>query len=84
KGAKSRIVIPFLGNIQPSEVVKEILIIVLAKVIWDHNRTYKVHLFIFHACLLLKIGLFTLLPLILIMLQPDLGTAPVFIAIMSG
>lgn len=84
KGAKSWIVIPFLGNIQPSEVVKVILIVVLAKVIWDHNRTYKIHHFSYDAWLLLKIGLFTLMPLILIMLQPDLGTALVFIAIMSG
>lgn len=52
--------------------------------IWDHNRTYKVHRFSYDAWLLLKIGLFTLMPLILIMLQPDLGTALVFIAIMSG
>ncbi|AHI56856.1 rod shape-determining protein RodA [Listeria ivanovii] len=84
KGAKSWIVIPFLGNIQPSEVVKVILIIVLAKVIWDHNRAYKVHRFSYDMWLLVKMGLFTLFPLILIMLQPDLGTALVFIAIMSG
>ncbi|WP_271004876.1 rod shape-determining protein RodA [Listeria seeligeri] len=84
KGAKSWIVIPFLGNLQPSEVVKVILIIVLAKVIWDHNRAYKIHRLGSDTWLLTKIGLFTLAPLILIMLQPDLGTALVFIAIMSG
>ncbi|MCH2910585.1 FtsW/RodA/SpoVE family cell cycle protein, partial [Listeria monocytogenes] len=79
KGAKSWFVIPFLGIIQPSEVVKVILIVVLGKVIWDHNRTYKIHRFSSDAWLLLKIGLFTLMPLILIMLQPDFGTALVFI-----
>ncbi|EFI84891.1 rod shape-determining protein RodA [Listeria grayi] len=84
KGAKSWIIIPFLGSIQPSEIVKVILIIVLAKVIWDHNRKYQVHTFAYDSWLLLKIGIFTLVPLIFIMLQPDLGTALVFIAIMSG
>ncbi|EUJ28391.1 Rod shape-determining protein RodA [Listeria grayi] len=84
KGAKSWIIIPFLGSIQPSEIVKVILIIVLAKVIWDHNRKYQVHTFAYDSWLLLKIGIFTLVPLIFILLQPDLGTALVFIAIMSG
>lgn len=84
KGAKSWIIIPFLGSIQPSEIVKVILIIVLAKVIWDHNHKYQVHTFAYDSWLLLKIGIFTLIPLIFIMMQPDLGTALVFIAIMSG
>lgn len=84
KGAKSWIVIPFLGNIQPSEIVKVILIIVLARVIWDHNRKYKIHTFAYDSLLLLKISIFTLIPLVFILKQPDLGTALVFIAIMSG
>ncbi|MBA3927352.1 rod shape-determining protein RodA [Listeria rustica] len=83
-GAKSWIIIPFLGSLQPSEVVKVILIIVLAKVIWDHNRKYKLHTVKLDFLLLVKIGIITIIPIGLIMLQPDLGTGLVFIAIMSG
>ncbi|WP_163654897.1 rod shape-determining protein RodA [Listeria sp. PSOL-1] len=84
KGAKSWIVIPFLGSIQPSEVVKVILIIVLAKVIWDHNKKYSSHRIGNDIFLLIKIFACTAVPLVFIMLQPDLGTALVFIAIMTG
>ncbi|EUJ50980.1 rod shape-determining protein RodA [Paenilisteria rocourtiae] len=83
-GAKSWIIIPFLGSLQPSEVVKVILIIVLAKVIWDHNRKHKMHTVKFDFLLLVKMGIITVIPIGLIMLQPDLGTGLVFIAIMSG
>ncbi|MBC2161122.1 rod shape-determining protein RodA [Listeria booriae] len=83
-GARSWIIIPFLGNLQPSEVVKVILIIVLAKVIWDHNRKFRTHTVKYDFWLLVKMGMFTLVPIGLIMLQPDLGTGLVFIAIMSG
>ncbi|WP_430535303.1 rod shape-determining protein RodA [Listeria rocourtiae] len=83
-GAKSWIIIPFLGSLQPSEVVKVILIIVLAKVIWDHNRKYKMHTVKLDFLLLVKMGIITIIPIGLIMLQPDLGTGLVFIAIMSG
>ncbi|KGL39211.1 rod shape-determining protein RodA [Listeria newyorkensis] len=83
-GAKSWIIIPFLGSLQPSEVVKVILIITLAKVIWDHNRKYKMHNVKYDFLLLVKMGIITIIPIGLIMLQPDLGTGLVFIAIMSG
>ncbi|EUJ23904.1 putative cell division protein RodA, FtsW [Listeria grandensis FSL F6-0971] len=83
-GAKSWIIIPFLGSLQPSEVVKVILIIVLAKVIWDHNRKYTMHTVKYDFLLLVKMGIITVIPIGLIMLQPDLGTGLVFIAIMSG
>ncbi|EUJ31358.1 putative cell division protein RodA, FtsW [Listeria floridensis FSL S10-1187] len=84
KGAKSWIIIPFLGSIQPSEIVKVIMIIVLAKVIMDHNKKFKMHSVKSDFWLLAKFALVLVLPLALIMLQPDLGTALVFIAIVSG
>ncbi|EIA21605.1 rod shape-determining protein RodA [Listeria fleischmannii] len=84
KGAKSWIIIPFLGSLQPSEVVKVIIIIVLAKVIMDHNNKFKVHTIKYDFWLIVKIGLFAAVPLVLIMLQPDLGTTLVFIAIIAG
>lgn len=84
KGAKSWIIIPFLGSIQPSEIVKVIMIIVLARVIMSHNKKHQIHTVKYDFLLLIKMGLIMLPPMALIMLQPDLGTALVFIAIASG
>jgi rod shape determining protein RodA len=72
-----------LGTIQPSEFVKVFLILALAKVIVDHhqnnqNKTTQTDLW-----LLVKIGLVTAAPLILV-IKEDLGTSLVFIAIMGG
>ena len=72
-----------LGTIQPSELVKVFLILALAKVIIDHhhnnqNKSTKSDLW-----LLVKIGLVTMGPLILV-IKEDLGTSLVFIAIMLG
>ncbi len=69
---------------QPSEVVKVALIIMLARVITGHNiqiddRTEKTDL-----RLLGKIGMWSLPMLLLIILQNDLGTTLVFLAIIVG
>ncbi|HEL8194061.1 TPA: rod shape-determining protein RodA [Listeria monocytogenes] len=84
KGSKSWISIGSLGSLQPSELMKSFLILALAKVIWDHNKKYKLHTVSLDMQLLLKIGIVSILPLGLVALQPDLGTILVFIAIIIG
>lgn len=80
KGSKSWISIGSLGSLQPSELMKSFLILALAKVIWDHNKKYKLHTVSLDMQLLLKIGIVSILPLGLVALQPDLGTILVFIS----
>lgn len=69
---------------QPSEVVKVALIIMLSRVITEHNmhiddRTEKTDM-----NLLLKIAMWSAPPLLLVILQNDLGTTLVFLAIIIG
>ncbi|WP_319466771.1 FtsW/RodA/SpoVE family cell cycle protein [uncultured Trichococcus sp.] len=69
---------------QPSEVMKVALIIMLARVITEHNmqiddRTEKTDM-----NLLLKIAMWSAPPLLLVILQNDLGTTLVFLAIIIG
>jgi len=83
-GAKAWYRVPGMGSLQPAELEKVFIILVLAKVIDDHhqkniNKTLKTDTW-----LLVKIVFFTLIPLLLVMQQPDLGTGLVFIAIMLG
>lgn len=71
-------------SLQPSEFMKIILTIALANVIYRHNR------FTHHKdtqsdfMLLVKIGLTAALPMGLILLQNDLGTTLVLLAIILG
>ncbi|MFE8696635.1 FtsW/RodA/SpoVE family cell cycle protein [Cytobacillus sp. FJAT-53684] len=83
-GAKAWYRVPGMGSLQPSELVKVFIILVLAKVIDDHHQKNRIKTIQTDLWLLLKIGLFTMLPLLLVMQQPDLGTGLVFIAIMLG
>lgn len=69
---------------QPSEVMKVAIIIMLARVITEHNmqiddRTEKTDM-----NLLLKIAMWSAPPLLLVILQNDLGTTLVFLAIIIG
>ena len=69
---------------QPSEVVKVALIIMLARAITEHtmqidDRTEKTDM-----NLLLKIAMWSAPPLLLVILQNDLGTTLVFLAIIIG
>nr|WP_321303294.1 FtsW/RodA/SpoVE family cell cycle protein [uncultured Trichococcus sp.] len=69
---------------QPSEVMKVAFIIMLARVITEHNmqiddRTEKTDM-----NLLLKIAMWSAPPLLLVILQNDLGTTLVFLAIIIG
>lgn len=79
-GAKAWFHTPVV-NLQPAEFMKTFYILALAKMISSHHeknplKTLKTDFF-----LLSKIGILVLLPLGFILLQPDLGTALVFIAI---
>jgi rod shape determining protein RodA len=83
-GAKSWYKVPGMGSLQPSELVKVFLILVIARVIKDHHQKNIIKTIKTDFWLLIKIGLVTFVPLILVMQQPDLGTSLVFIAIMIG
>jgi rod shape determining protein RodA len=83
-GAKSWFKVPALGSLQPSEFVKIFLILALAKVIEDHHLKNPVKTIQSDFWLLIKMGITTIIPIGLIMLQPDLGTSLVFLAIMLG
>ena len=83
-GAKSWYRFPAMGTLQPSELVKVFIILALARVIVDHNQKYRLKTVQSDFWLLLKIGIITMLPLLLVMQQPDLGTSLVYIAIMLG
>ncbi|OIK16787.1 rod shape-determining protein RodA [Bacillus sp. MUM 116] len=82
-GAKSWFIIHGFG-IQPSEFVKTFLILALSRVITQHQEKFKGKSLKLDFLLLLKLGITTAVPLGLIMLQPDLGTALVILSILTG
>ena len=83
-GAKSWFIIPGIGSIQPSEFVKTFVILALSKVIYTHNSHYLDKTLRTDWYLFFKMAATTAVPLGLIMLQPDLGTSLVIIAIFTG
>ncbi|MDP4161987.1 MAG: rod shape-determining protein RodA [Bacillota bacterium] len=83
-GAKSWFKVPAMGSLQPSEFVKVFIILALAKVIDDHHIKNPVKTIQTDLWLLGKLLIVTLVPVMLVMLQPDLGTSLVFIAILLG
>lgn len=83
-GAKSWFVIKRVGSLQPSEIVKVLLIMALSKQLVVHHHKHQQKTWKTDCLLLTKMVLITLLPLSLIMLQPDLGTALVMLAILAG
>ena len=83
-GARSWFILPGIGSIQPAEFMKVFLILGLAKTISAHHPKYPVKTIQSDAWLMLKLGGVTLLPLMLVMQQPDLGTSMVLLAIMLG
>ncbi|MFL6559090.1 MAG: FtsW/RodA/SpoVE family cell cycle protein [Bacillus sp. (in: firmicutes)] len=82
-GAKNWFKVPGVGTIQPSEFVKIFIILALARSIEDHHTKYQIKTVQTDFWLLVKLGIITMAPLILIIKQ-DLGTALVFIAILLG
>ncbi|MBO0960465.1 rod shape-determining protein RodA [Neobacillus sp. MM2021_6] len=83
-GAKSWFVIRGIGQIQPSEFVKTFLILALSRVITTHKENHLEKSLKTDFLLLVKLGITTAVPLGLIMLQPDLGTGLVILAILTG
>ncbi|WP_174735088.1 FtsW/RodA/SpoVE family cell cycle protein [Mesobacillus harenae] len=83
-GAKSWFIIPGLGSIQPSEFVKIFLILALSRAIISHTKKYQTKTIGSDFLLFFKLGIITSIPLGLIMLQPDLGTGLVIVAIFTG
>jgi rod shape determining protein RodA len=83
-GAKSWFELPGIGSIQPSEFMKTFLILAIARVISSHHENNPKKTLKTDFMLLVKIGVVALIPLGLIMQQPDLGTSLVIIAIVSG
>ncbi|ANU16197.1 rod shape-determining protein RodA [Planococcus maritimus] len=79
-GAKAWFHTPFV-NIQPAEFMKTFYILALAKMISAHHEHHLLRTLKTDLLLLGKIGFMLGLPLGFILLQPDLGTALVFIAI---
>ncbi|WP_338449338.1 FtsW/RodA/SpoVE family cell cycle protein [Niallia oryzisoli] len=83
-GAKSWYKVPGMGSLQPSEFFKVFLILALARVIVEHHQKYLLKTIQTDLWLLLKLGFVTMLPLLLVMQQPDLGTSLVLMAILLG
>ncbi len=77
KGAMRRIQIGFF-DLQPSEIAKVILIIVLAKMLSEKEGQLP------YFQNLLPALAATALPMILIFLQPDLGTSLIFLVVLLG
>lgn len=79
-GAKAWFHTPFV-NIQPAEFMKTFYILALAKMISSHHEHHVLSTIKTDLLLLGKIAVMLAMPLGFILLQPDLGTALVFIAI---
>lgn len=82
-GSKNWFKIPGMGTIQPSEFVKIFLILALARVIDEHHQKNLVKTISSDFLLLMKLGMVTMVPLLLI-IKEDLGTSLVFLAILLG
>jgi len=79
--AKSWFHLPGVGSIQPAEFMKTFFIIGMARMITQHHERFVEKTIKSDFYLLGKIGLVLIIPLTFILLQPDLGTALVFLAI---
>lgn len=79
-GAKAWFHTPVV-NLQPAEFMKTFYILTMAKMISSHHEKNPLKTLKTDFVLLGKIGLTLMIPLAFIMMQPDFGTALVFIAI---
>jgi rod shape determining protein RodA len=82
-GAKNWFKVPGMGSLQPSEFVKVFIILALARAIVEHHQKFRPKTVQSDFWLMLKMGMITLAPLILV-IREDLGTSLVFISIFLG
>ena len=82
-GAKSWFALgPF--SFQPSELMKPAFILMLGRVVTEHNHNYHEHTLHSDQILIGKMILWSLPVIVLMLLQKDFGTMLVFLAILAG
>ncbi|WP_246938582.1 FtsW/RodA/SpoVE family cell cycle protein [Bacillus pinisoli] len=81
KGATSWYKLPGIGNFQPSELLKIFLILVLSQLVVSHREKHQENALKLDLLLLTKLSITTLVPLLFLIKQPDLGMSMVFMAI---
>jgi rod shape determining protein RodA len=84
KGATAWYSLPGLGNFQPSEIMKLFMILVLSRIVVNHNEKYAFRSPREDAILLGKIFAASLPPLLLIAKEPDLGNTMVMTSIIAS
>jgi rod shape determining protein RodA len=82
-GIRSWFQIPGIGNLQPSEFMKIILILTIASSINDFNENYPNPSLKEEFELIIKIVLITFIPSILTFMQPDTGIVLIYLIIAS-
>ncbi|EJV59249.1 cell division protein FtsW [Bacillus mycoides] len=84
KGATAWYRLPGIGNFQPSEIMKLFLIIIIGRIIANHNEKYFFRTTREDFILLGKIFAASLPPLLLIAKEPDLGNTMVISAMLAA
>ncbi|PMC40427.1 rod shape-determining protein RodA [Bacillus sp. UMB0899] len=84
KGATAWYKLGPLGNFQPSELMKIIIIIVLSKVVADHRESYPQNTTKDDFLLIGKIAAVAGPPILLLIRQPDMGMTMVFCVIIAS
>ncbi|EJQ53461.1 rod shape-determining protein RodA [Bacillus cereus BAG6X1-2] len=84
KGATAWYRLPGIGNFQPSEIMKLCLIIIIGRIIANHNEKYFFRTTREDFILLGKIFAASLPPLLLIAKEPDLGNTMVISAMLAA
>ncbi|CAH2464982.1 MULTISPECIES: FtsW/RodA/SpoVE family cell cycle protein [Bacillus] len=84
KGATAWYRLPGIGNFQPSEIMKLFLIIIIGRIIVNHNEKYFFRTTRDDFILLGKIFAASLPPLLLIAKEPDLGNTMVISAMLAA
>lgn len=72
-GARAWYELPIVGNFQPSEPMKIIIILLIAKIITEHNDNLPIRTIKDDFWLISKVAGVVLPPLLLIAMQPDIG-----------
>ncbi|GAB3047042.1 FtsW/RodA/SpoVE family cell cycle protein [Virgibacillus ainsalahensis] len=82
-GAKSWFQLPGLFSLQPAEFVKMSTIVYLAATVSRHKAKYEVTSLKTDCFLLVKLIAIVVAPILLIMMQPDFGTAMVYLFVLG-